>query len=156
MGNDAVQNVWKVRLKVDELSPKINRRMNHLDEAAEEISLSLPLQELVRVRASQINHCVYCVDGHVEEARKVGVTEQQLGALAVWQEAPFFSARERAALQLTEWMTRLPDGPVSDEQWASVAVEFSEVELSELVWTITMINVWNRIAGVARPWDIGE
>jgi AhpD family alkylhydroperoxidase len=156
VGNDEAVNVWKVRLKVDELSPKINRRLNHLDEAAEEISLPLTLQELVRVRASQINHCAYCVEGHVPEARKVGVTEEQLATLAVWPESPFFTARERAALQLTEWMTRLPDGPVTDEQWAQVSAEFTEVELSELVWTITIINVWNRVAGVARPWDIGE
>lgn len=152
----APESVWRVRLKVDDLAPHISKRMNALDDASEDISLSATMVELVRVRASQINHCAYCVDEHSQEARKAGVSERQLAALPVWQEAPFFTTRERAALRLTEWMTRLPDGPVSDEQWASVAAEFSEVELAELVWTIAIINVWNRIAGVPRPWEIGE
>ena len=88
--------------------------MNALDAASRKTSLEAPLLELVRARASQINGCAYCVDMHSRDARAAGDSEQRMFALPVWRETPFFSARERAALELTEAATRLPSGPVTD------------------------------------------
>lgn len=143
-----------VRLPVDELLPRLNKRLEALDEAAEKVSLDIELLELVRTRASQLNNCAYCTDAHAAEALTVGTATRKLLSLPVWQEAPFFTARERAALGLTEAITKLSEGPVSDEVWAAAAAEFSDLELAELVWSIAIINTWNRIAGPARPWTV--
>lgn len=142
------------RLAVDELLPRLNKRLEALDAAAEKVSLDIELLELVRTRASQLNHCAYCTDAHSAEAVTVGVATRKVLSLPVWREAPFFTARERAALALTEAITRLTDGPVSDQVWDAAAAEFSDTELAELVWSIAIINTWNRIAGPARPWEI--
>jgi AhpD family alkylhydroperoxidase len=143
-----------VRLAVATLAPHINKAMNALDAASREVSLDPALLELVRLRASQLNGCAYCVDLHSGDARKGGEAERRLYALPAWREAPFFTARERAALALTEAATRLTDGPVSDEVFGTAAAHFSEVELAELLWTITVINAWNRLGATARPWPI--
>ncbi|WP_067812804.1 carboxymuconolactone decarboxylase family protein [Actinomadura kijaniata] len=143
-----------VRLRVDELAPHINRALNSLDAASRKVSLEPALLELVRARASQLNGCAYCVDLHTRDARKAGETEQRLYALPVWRETPFFTDRERAALELTEAATRLTEGPVGDEVFDRAAAEFTEVELAELIWTITVINAWNRLGATARPWPL--
>ena len=143
-----------VRLAVDELVPHINKAMYALDAAARKVSLEAPLLELVRARASQLNGCAYCVDMHSRDARKGGETEQRLCGLPVWRETPFFTARERAALELTEAVTRLTDGAVSDEVFNRAAAQFSEVELAELIWAIAVINTWNRLGATARPWPL--
>jgi AhpD family alkylhydroperoxidase len=143
-----------VRLAVDKLAPHINRAMNALDAASRQTELEPALLELVRVRASQINGCAYCVDMHTQDAVKGGDTQRRLFVLPVWQETPFFTDRERAALALTEAATRLSDGPVSDAVWRQAAGQFSEVQLAELIWTITVINAWNRLGATARPWPL--
>jgi AhpD family alkylhydroperoxidase len=143
-----------VRLAVDTLAPHINKAMNAFDAASRKVSLDPVLQELVRLRASQINGCGYCVDLHSGDARKAGESERRLYALPVWRETPFFSARERAALALTEAATRLSDGPVPESVVAEAALHFSEMELAELLWTITVINAWNRLGATARPWPL--
>jgi AhpD family alkylhydroperoxidase len=143
-----------MRLAVDTLAPHINKAMNALDAASRKTALEAPLPDLVRARASQINGCAYCVDMHSRDAREAGETEQRLYALPVWRETPFFTDRERAALELTEAMTRLADRPVTDELFARVAAHFSEVELAELMWTITVINAWNRLGATAKPWSL--
>jgi len=143
-----------VRLAVGELVPHINKAMYALDAAARKVSLEAPLLELVRARASQLNGCAYCVDMHSRDARKGGETEQRLYALPVWRETPFFTARERAALELTEAATRLTGGEVSDEVFDRAAAQFSEVELAELIWAIAVINTWNRLGATARPWPL--
>lgn len=107
------------------------------------------LQELVRLRASQINGCAYCIDMHTKDARHRGETEQRLYALAAWRDAPFFSAAERAALALTEAVTLLPDG-VPDEVVDEAKRHFDEATLAQLVFTIVVINAWNRLAVTAR------
>jgi AhpD family alkylhydroperoxidase len=142
------------RLAVDKLAPHINKAMNALDYASRKVSLDPALLELVRLRASQLNGCAYCVDLHSGDARKGGETERRLYALPAWREMPFFTARERAALGLTEAATRLTDGPVSDAVFDEAAAHFTEVELAELLWTITVINAWNRLGATARPWPI--
>jgi AhpD family alkylhydroperoxidase len=143
-----------VRLAVDQLAPRISKAMSALEAAARHIDLEPALIELVRARASQLNGCAYCVDMHSADARKAGVTERQLYALPVWRETPFFTARERAALELTEAGTRLTDGAVPDEVFARAAAEFTEAELAGLIWTIAVINAWNRLGAIARPWPI--
>src|SRR6478609_6660626 len=117
-----------VRVAVDELSPRANRAMNALDAATRDADLEPALQELVRARASQINGCAYCVDMHTVDARAAGVPDRTLHSLAVWRETPFFTARERAALELTEAMTRLAEAPVDDELFGRVAAEFTDRE----------------------------
>jgi AhpD family alkylhydroperoxidase len=143
-----------VRLAVDELVPHMNKAMNALQAASKKVSLEAPLMELVRARASQLNGCAYCVDMHNRDARLGGESEQRLYALPVWRETPFFTARERAALELTEAATRLTDGEVSDEVFNRAAAQFTQVELAELIWTITVINAWNRLGATARPWPL--
>lgn len=142
------------RLPVDRLTPHLMEAMEALEEASEKVSLDIALLELVRTRASQINGCAFCVDAHSKAALEAGVPDRYLLVLPVWREAPFFSDRERAALELTEALTNVNKEPVSDALWASASEHFSDVELAELTWTITIINVWNRIAGGARPWPI--
>ena len=143
-----------VRLAVDELAPRISKAMNSLEAASRHISLEPALIELVRARASQLNGCAYCVDMHTRDAMAGGDSQQRLFALPVWRETPFFTARERAALELTEVGTRLTDGLVPDEVVSRAAAEFSETELAELIWTIAVINAWNRLGAVARPWPL--
>jgi len=143
-----------VRLPVDELAPHINKAMNAFDAASRKNSLEPGLLELVRARASQLNGCAYCVDMHSRDAIAGGDSERRIFALPVWRETPFFSERERAALALTEAGTRLTDGQVSDEVFSAAAEHFSDVELAELIWVITVINAWNRLGAIARPWPL--
>jgi len=143
-----------VRVAVDELSPRTNKAMNALDAASRKTRLEPSLLELVRTRASQLNGCSYCVDMHTQDARRAGETERRLYALPVWRETPFFSARERAALELTEAITRLSEGPVSDQVFGQAAVEFAETELAELIWSIAVINTWNRLGASTHVWPL--
>ena len=112
--------------------------------------LDKELLELVKLRASQINGCAFCVQFHILQAEKLGVSADKLNLVVVWREAPQFSARERAALAWTEALTLLPNG-VSDEVYAEAAQEFSETELTYLTSAIASINVWNRF-GAAYRW----
>ena len=117
-------------------------------------SIEAGLLDLVRLRASQINGCAYCVDMHSRDALAAGETERRVFASTVWRETPFFTARQRAALELTEAMTRLADHPVPDDVVDRAAAQFSERELAELIWAITVINAWNRLGATARPWPL--
>jgi len=146
--------VPSVRLAVDDLVPHLSKAMNALERASRQVSLEAPLQELVRARASQLNGCAYCVDMHAADALKGGESQRRLFALPVWRETPFFTARERAALALTEAATRLTDGEVPDAVFDEAARHFTEVELAELIWTIAVINTWNRLGATARPWPL--
>jgi AhpD family alkylhydroperoxidase len=104
-----------------------------------------PLRELVKLRASQINGCAFCVDMHSRDALAGGEDERRVWAVAVWRKAPFFDERERAALALTEAMTRLPDAGVPDDVYDEAARHFDEHELGQLMFAIIAINAWNRI-----------
>jgi AhpD family alkylhydroperoxidase len=143
-----------VRLPVDTLAPHLTKAMNALEAASRKTQIEAPLQELVRARASQINGCAYCVDMHSTDARAAGENERRLCALPVWQDTPFFTERERAALELTEAMTRLADRRVSDEVVDRAKAHFTDVELAELMWVITVINAWNRLGATARAWPL--
>lgn len=144
----------RVRLAADTLAPHINEAMEALDAACRKTQLEATLVELVKVRASQINGCGYCVLLHSGAARKTGETERRLYALPAWRETALFTDRERAALELTEAVTRLADNEISDELYDRVAAHFTGPELAELLWTIAVINAWNRIGAAARPWPL--
>jgi AhpD family alkylhydroperoxidase len=121
-----------------------------LGQAAGKAGLDKHLLELVKLRASQINGCAFCVQHHVLLSERIGVPVDKLHLVAVWREAPIFSARERAALAWTEALTLLPDG-VSDEVYSEATGEFSEIELAYLTSAVASINVWNRF-GAAYRW----
>jgi AhpD family alkylhydroperoxidase len=108
------------------------------------------LFELVKIRASQLNGCAYCIDMHTKDARAAGEREQRLYALSVWRETPFFSERERAALEWTESVTRLGDTHVPDETWTRVSAHFDEREMVSLTFAVVVINAWNRLAVSVR------
>jgi AhpD family alkylhydroperoxidase len=116
-----------------------------------ESRIERPLSELIKIRASQINGCAYCLDMHTKDARAAGETEQRLYALNVWRETPFFTDRERAALEWTETVTRVADTHVPDEIYARVSKHFSDDEMVTLTFAVIVINCWNRLAVSFRP-----
>ena len=118
--------------------------------AAAKAGIDKSLLELIKLRASQINGCAFCVQFHILQAKRLGISADKLNLVVVWREAPLFSARERAALAWTEALT-LVTGGVSDEVYALACAEFSEQELAYLSSAIASINVWNRL-GVAYRW----
>jgi AhpD family alkylhydroperoxidase len=120
--------------------------MAALQAAVEASGLEIPLLELVKFRASQLNGCAYCLDMHSKDARAAGETEQRLYTLSAWRETPFFSERERAALAWTEAVTQIADGGVADEVYDSARSQFDEAELVRLTLAIIAINGWNRLA----------
>ncbi len=109
-------------------------------------NVDAPLFELVKIRASQINGCAYCLDMHTKDARAAGETEQRIYALSAWRETPFFTDRERAALEWTEAVTLVGETHVPDEIYRRVAAEFDESELVALTFGVIAINSWNRLA----------
>ena len=119
------------------------RAMAALDRS---IEFDPQLRELVKIRASQINGCAYCIDMHTHEARRAGESDRRMHAVAAWRESPLFSARERAALALTDAITRISERGVPDEVYEAAADQFTQPELAELVMAIVAINAWNRIA----------
>ena len=140
----------KPRLPIRDLAPDVYRAMVELDRAVRQAGLEPTVQQLVKVRASQLNGCAYCIDLHTREARQSGETERRLYALSAWREAPFFTPRERAALALTDAVTLLAGTHVPDEVYAEAARQFEQRELAALIFTIAVINAWNRIAVAAR------
>ena len=114
------------------------------------IELDSSLRDLVSLRASILNGCAYCVDMHTLDARNRGEREQRLFAVAAWHEAPFFSERERAALQLTDGITLIADSHVPRESFETAREHFDDEELVQLIWAITAINAWNRVAITTR------
>lgn len=113
-------------------------------------SLEPSLLELVKIRASQINGCAYCIDMHTKDARLAGETEQRIYALSAWRETPFFTERERAALEWTEAVTRVSETHVPDEVYEHVRRHFNEAEIVALTFAVVIINGWNRLAVAFR------
>ncbi|MCV0397471.1 MAG: carboxymuconolactone decarboxylase family protein [Rhizobiaceae bacterium] len=135
----------KPRLNFHEAAPEIMQPVFRLNKAVDECGLEKSLLHLVKLRASQINGCSFCVDMHSREARQDGETEQRLHLVAAWRESPLFSERERAAFLWTETLTRLSDGPVSDKVYETARGQFEEEELVKLSVAVSMINTWNRL-----------
>ena len=134
------------RLDAGRLSPEGYRAVYALEQYVRHSGLELKLLELVRLRASLLNGCAYCVDMHTKDARAEGETEQRLFAVPVWRETPFFSERERAALAWTEAVTLVGKDHVPDEVFEMARSQFSEKELVDLTLAIVAINSWNRLA----------
>ena len=122
------------------------RAMYGLEKYLAESSIEKPLRELIKVRASQINGCAYCIDMHWKDVRAGGETEQRLYGLVAWREAPYYSERERAALAWTEELTLVAEHHVSDKLYEQTRRQFSEQELVDLTLAVVTINAWNRIA----------
>jgi|SRR5436190_13023158 len=127
-------------------APDAFKAMLALSAATKNSGLEPKLLELVKIRASQINGCAYCLDMHTQDARALGETEQRINLLAAWREAPFYTDRERAALSWTEAVTRIADTHVPDDVYDEVRAHFSEKETVDLNWAVVAINAWNRIA----------
>jgi AhpD family alkylhydroperoxidase len=146
-----------VRLDVDAHIASFSRAMSHLDTAAtkelDRVGFDAGLRELVRLRASQLNGCAYCVDTHSADAHAVGESAQRVNAVAVWAESPFFTARERAALAFTEVVTLVAQTHVPAEAFADVAEHFSLDEVGALLALIVTINAWNGLAVASRTWE---
>jgi AhpD family alkylhydroperoxidase len=139
------------RLTLREIDPDAHQAISAIERYARAGSLERELLELVRMRASQLNNCAYCLDKHAADARAAGMEQRRLDILSAWREAPsFFSDRERAALELTESVTRIGEAGVPDSVWDSVARRFDDKEIVRLLMTICAINVWNRIAVSTR------
>jgi AhpD family alkylhydroperoxidase len=149
-----------VRIDFDTLAATFSRAMSHLDNAAtkelDRVGIEHRLRELLRIRASQLNGCAYCIDMHTKDARAVGETEQRIYALPAWRETPFFTARERAALAFAESVTLVADGHVPSDVYDEVAAEFSADEVAALVSLLVTINAWTRIGIATRTWEPGS
>ena len=149
-----------VRLDFDAHAAAFSRALAHLDNAAtkqlDAVDFDAKLRELVRIRASQLNGCAYCIDMHTKDARAAGETEQRIYALPAWRETPFFTARERAALAFTESVTLLAQTHVPMAPYQEVAEVYTPDEIAALVSLITVINAWNTVGVSTRTWLPGS
>src|ERR1700759_111156 len=138
-----------VRLDIDTYAADFSRAMGHLDRAAtkelDRADIDPKVRELIRIRASQLNGCAYCIDMHTKDARAIGESEQRIYALPAWRDTPFFTDRERAALAFAETVTLLADTHVPDEAYAAITAEYSDQEVAALISLIVMINAWNAV-----------
>jgi AhpD family alkylhydroperoxidase len=147
-----------VRLDFDGHAPSFSAAMTRLDGAAtkelDRVGFDARLRELVRLRASQLNGCAYCVNMHSADARAAGETDQRLALLAVWRETALFDAREQAGLALAESITRVSETHVPETVWEEASAHFSPDELGALVSLIVTINAWNAIGVATRAWPV--
>jgi len=145
------------RLNYAKAAPRVMEAMLALQAAADETGLDETLLNLVKLRASQINGCAFCLDMHVREAKAAGETDERLHLLPAWREVDVYTAREEAALAWTELLTRLAGTHVSEGDYAAARAVFSEKELAELSLVIVAINGWNRLnVGFRMPPGFGE
>lgn len=147
-----------VRLDIDTVAPHFSQQLARLDAAAtrelDDAHIEPALRELIRIRASQLNGCSYCVDLHTTDALKAHENPRRVAAVAVWQESSLFTVRERAALALAESMTRLSETHVPNATWVSAAAVFSPSELGALVALIVTINAWNGVGVSTHAWTV--
>jgi AhpD family alkylhydroperoxidase len=143
-------DIMKARIDLMHVNPGILHAMLGLERQVQKAGLDRKLLDLVRMRASQINGCAYCLDMHSKDARANGETEQRLYGLDAWRETPYYSARERAALAWTEALTLVAESHVPDEVYERMREQFSEEELVHLSLAIVAINGWNRLNVAAR------
>lgn len=138
------------RFDISAVDPAAYRAMAGMEQYLHQTSLEPRLIHIVKLYASVINHCAYCIDMHWKDLRALGETEQRLYGLPAWRESPYYTDRERAAFTWTEAVTVITDGFISDEAYEAVQPHFSEKELVELTMVIVTINSWNRLAISAR------
>ncbi|MGI5324298.1 carboxymuconolactone decarboxylase family protein [Actinomadura nitritigenes] len=153
----------RINFYESDVAMKVAKYLNSAGRALADTSLPAATQELVRIRASQINGCGFCLDMHTKDAAAAGETQQRINLVGAWREATIYTDAERAALELAEEGTRLADGSgVSDETWANAAKHFDEEQLAALVGLIAVINTYNRLnvitqqpAGDYQPGQFG-
>lgn len=136
----------KERLNYAEIAPEALSGMFQIEKFVRVSGIERPLFELVKIRASQINQCAYCIDMHTKDARKAGETEQRLYALSAWRETPFYTGRERAALSWTEALTLISENNIPDSLYEATRNYFNEEEMVSLTMAVVAINGWNRLA----------
>lgn len=134
------------RLDYSKASPEAAKAMIQMESVVRRSGIDPKLLELIKIRASQLNGCAYCIDMHTKDARFKGETEQRIYALDAWRETPFFTEKERAALGWTEAITNIQTGHAPDAIYHELSRNFSEEERVNLTLAITTINAWNRIA----------
>lgn len=138
------------RLEYGKAAPAALQAMYAINHYSKHCGLESSLLELVKIRASQLNGCAFCLDMHTKDARAAGESEQRLYTLSTWRETPFFTERERAALALTEAVTLIANGPVTDAVYEEARQHFSDEELVNLTMNIITINGWNRLSVTFR------
>lgn len=131
-------------------APALAKALSDASTASHKSSLDLTIKNLIDIRVSQLNSCAFCLDMHVKQAKLTEERELRIHHLPVWRESPLFSAREKAALALAEALTRISEHGVGDALYRTVQEHFSEVEISELTFTIALINSWNRLQILSR------
>ncbi len=136
----------KERINVQQLEPNSYKAMIGLENYLHSSGLSRQLLELIKIRASQINGCAYCLDMHTKDAMANGEEPRRLLAISVWWESPLFNEKERAALKMTDEITRISEQGLSDEAYTLAKENFSDNEIAQIIIAIGVINVWNRIA----------
>lgn len=139
------------RINYGKLSRGGYEALNHLDQYLQECNVEEKLLHLIRLRASQLNHCAYCIDMHWKDLRALGEPEQRLYGLDAWREAAYYTERERAALEWTEAVTFVAETGVPDSVYERTREHFSEAELADLTLAVAAINAWNRLSIAARP-----
>lgn len=143
------------RLQYSVIGKDIFNAMLGVEAALGNASVDISLKELIKIRASQMNGCAFCIDMHVKTARQAGEREMRLHHVAVWRESNLFSERERTALEITEALTRMTPQGLSDDLYGRAQAVFSDKELAEVVFCVAQINAWNRL-GVAFHTEIGS
>jgi AhpD family alkylhydroperoxidase len=145
-----------IRLDIDTTVPAFSRALTSLDAAAtrelDRAGIEVGLRELVRLRASQLNGCAYCVAQHSRDALAAGEPIGRVAAVSVWRESPFFTVRERAAFALTDTMTRLVDTHAPDSDWREAAAQLTPPELGAVLALVVAINAWNAVGVTTRAW----
>ncbi len=136
----------KKRIDINTLEPNAYKAMFGLEKYLSTTTLDALIKELIKIRASQINGCAYCIQMHTESARKMGESEQRIYALSAWKESPLFSDQERAVLSLTDEMTLIADNGLSEECYEAALQALGENTLAEAMMQIVAINAWNRMA----------
>jgi AhpD family alkylhydroperoxidase len=132
------------------VAPEAYKAMAGLEQYLKRTGIDHRLLHMIKLRASQMNGCAYCIDMHWKDARAAGETDQRLYGLNAWEESPYYDDRERAALAWTEALTNVQSGHVPDDVYEQVRKHFSEKELADLSWAVAAINAWNRVAIASR------
>jgi AhpD family alkylhydroperoxidase len=135
----------QARLNAFQAAPDLMKAVLALSEASKASSIETAIKELVKIRASQINGCAFCLEMHTREARALGETEERIYLVSGWRESPLYTERERAALAWTEALTLVAETHAPDDVYAEARKQFSDQELTELTVAIGLINLWNRI-----------
>ncbi|MBS0027129.1 carboxymuconolactone decarboxylase family protein [Chitinophaga sp. 2R12] len=145
----------EARMDVYKLVPGALKALMGLQDFVNGLGIDKTLSELVKIRASQINGCAFCLNMHTKDARKMGETEQRIYGLNAWHEAPYYTDKERAALALTEAVTLVSTSHVPDDVYNAALAVFTPEEVAQITLAIGMINTWNRIAITSRTQPVG-